>query len=170
MLGSALSSFKVQGSRLRVQGSRFKVQGSRFKVQGSGSDDGCWMLDVGCSASTVPQKARLWPLAHRHPPGPFLLTGRQSRRSLTGDSPQYLWSAIRGTTASLRRISGEARTRSGGGERAYRGRPDDSHLAAASPRFQRIPLAARHFRGRRFSVPRLRQIVAAGRNLYPGLR
>src|ERR1035441_9515623 len=44
---------------------------------------------------------------------------------------------IRGTTARLRRDP-HAVT---GGERGHRGRPDDSYLAAASQRFQRIPLA-----------------------------
>ena len=67
-------------------------------------------------------------------------------------------------------MSGEARTRYGGGERAYRGWPDYGYLAAASPRSQRIPLPPRHFRGGRFSAPPGRQIVVGGPNLYPGLR
>jgi hypothetical protein len=94
-------------------------------------------FDVGCWMLDVDP---VWLLAHRHLPCPFLLTGRQSRRCLPG----------------------EARARSGGGERAYRGRPDYGYLAAASPRFQRIPLAARHLRSRRFSAPPWRQFVAGG--------
>ena len=34
-----------------------------------------------------PRKARLWPITHRHPPGPFPRKGPQSRRSLAGASP-----------------------------------------------------------------------------------
>ena len=49
----------------------------------------------------------------------------------------------------LRRDYGGTRTRYGGGERGHRGRPDDSYLAAASQRFQRIPLALMHFLGHR---------------------
>jgi hypothetical protein len=35
------------------------------------------------------------------------------------------------------------RKRYGGGVRGHRGRPDDSHMAAASQRFRRIPLEPR---------------------------
>jgi len=123
---------------------------------------GCWMCRV--------QEPRLWLLAHRHPHGPFPLTGCQSPRSLAGDSPDNRRSTSDCRSEVLRRIYGEARTRSGGGERAYHGRPDDSYLAVVSPRSQRIPLAPRHFRGRRFSAPRRGQFDAGERNLYPGLR
>jgi hypothetical protein len=92
------------------------------------------------SPGWLPQKASLRPLTHRHPPGPFRWMGRQSR------------------------------TWYGGGERGHRGQPDDTYLAAASQRFQRIPLATRYFRDRRCSAPRLRQIVAWGQNPYPGFR
>jgi len=40
---------------------------------------------------------------------------------------------------------------------------------AASPSSQRIPLVTSHFRGRWSSAPRLRQVVAGGPNLNPGL-
>jgi hypothetical protein len=39
------------------------------------------------SPGWLPQKASLWPLRHRPPPGPFPLIERQSLHSLTGVSP-----------------------------------------------------------------------------------
>jgi hypothetical protein len=68
----------------------------------------------------------------------------------------------------LRRDYGEARTRHRGVEPGHHGRPGYSYMAAVSARFQRIPLAPRYFRGRRFSAPRWRRIVSRGPNLYPG--
>ena len=86
------------------------------------------------------------------------------------DTPRSTsYRAIRGATGSVRRVSGEARTRSRGGEPSIAGGLINSHLAAESQRFQRIPLATSHLRSRRFSAPGLCQIVAGGPNLYPGL-
>jgi hypothetical protein len=120
----------------------------------------------------LPKKASLWPFAERRPPSPFPQIAPQSPHSLAGASPEPRRSlpiVPCFKSRVLRRVSGEARTRFGGGERGHRGRPDYRYLAAASPRTQRIPLAPRYFRGRRFSAPRWRRIVARGRNLYPGL-
>jgi len=63
-------------------------------------------------------------------------------------------------TEVLRRDYGWARPRYECGERGHRAWPDNSYLAAAARKFQRIPLVARHFRGRGCSAPRLRQIVS----------
>ena len=71
----------------------------------------CWMLDVGRSASAVPQKASLWLLTHRHPPGPLLLTGRQSRRSPAVASPETRRSTSDRVSEVLRRVSGESPAR-----------------------------------------------------------
>jgi hypothetical protein len=46
-------------------------------------------------------------LPHRHPPGPFLLSGRQSRRSPTGDSPETRRSTSDRRSEVLRRDYGE---------------------------------------------------------------
>jgi hypothetical protein len=132
----------------------------------------CTPSNAACAAflNCVPKKPSPWPPfpPARHPD--LARDAPDTRRTLAvapliGDKRCY-----GECPASVRRISGEAPAPSGGAERAYRGQPDYGYLAAATPRFQRIPLPPRHFRDRRFSPPGLCQIVAgrpASKSLSP---
>ena len=112
------------------------------------------------------------PVVRRRPVACSPAATRQSHPSLAVASPDTRRSHTtsgKSATASVRRVSSEAPARSRGAERAYRGRPDYGYLAAASPRFHRIPLAVKHLRSRRSSAPGVCQIVAGVGISIPGL-
>jgi hypothetical protein len=63
------------------------------------------------SPGPLPQKASLWLLTHRDPPGHFPPIGRQSHRSLPGVSPETRRSPSDRRSEGLRRVSGETTAR-----------------------------------------------------------